>query len=355
MYNERQSEADYTRRRVLAALGTGTMASLAGCQNVLFGDDEDNTPDSLTNVKVATLPASYGSGDDRLAIPSADLVETFDLKHKQQVRIARDGQSRAGEFFSALYTIRTDESLTDSAEKTIWLSDAGMERINLSEGWLVSVRPRAPHTELSTRSEAKANSEYVEQAIDANGNSLIACAPNGGDIETNTDKQALRVASELEESAWVCAGYNTGGGAHDRWHVEPELHHPESYPKLANLLSYDGYDRELNHNYDLTFQRSVIFTAGDERAIRIGGLVKDEVKTHVRDVLQDHLSDAGVNVPVRIDRDGEYTATDTMHIANRITDDGHHGLQIAQPERVRSQNWIVVADAVIKAFDDITY
>lgn len=62
-------------------------------------------------------------------------------------------------------------------------------------------------------------SEFVERLTDNGRNSgLIVIAPHGGDIETHTDEQAERVASQLAPKAvtcWRCKGWNHhhGGAA----------------------------------------------------------------------------------------------------------------------------------------------
>jgi hypothetical protein len=328
------------------------LSSLAGCVTPLFGDEEETRPTSVEEVQLKVAP-SANVVNPRTVIPSDDLISTFYLRNRQQIRVNRPGQNFIGDFTSGLYSTRHDVEFDTTAEQTLWMSETGLARINASEGWSVKLLPEAPHTEYDSDGEARDNNEYVEQSIDA-GSDILACAPYGGAMYEYTDDQAKRVASETGESAWVCLGYNRGGGALDRWFIDQTVVHPASYPRLGELVGYDGdTDEDVYYEYDQRYDYGVLFTGTDEPGVTVGGLVPDTRKQRIRDEIRSQLARAGGSaVSVRISRTGPLSGTDTKSIANRVSDDGRYGIEIAQNQAVLDSYWSNVADGVVQAFSD---
>jgi hypothetical protein len=288
------------------------------------------------------------SVDNRRVIPSTDLISGLSLRRRQQVRVQRPGESATGDFIGGLYSTEQEVGFNDSAERTLWMNAEAMDRINAGAGWRVALNPQAPHREYDSDRDAKAESEFIEQSI-SDGNRILVCAPHGGDMHEYTDDQAKRIAGELGESAWVCLGYNKGGGAVDRWWVDQTRTHPASFPRLSGLVGYDGtsgqdrfYQYDRKYSYGLTFQHN------EQPGVIVGGLAPESTKQTIRANIDSYLSDGAG--PVRVARTGRYGGTDTKELANRISEDGNNGIIIAQSKNVRQNHWLDVADSLIDAF-----
>lgn len=360
MTNKDNSNVGINRRRFLGGVGMLSGVSLSGCLEFKdIGPDNDNNGKKISNrVQLSRFPDTFEYSTDRLAVPSADLIESLNLRPEQQIRVKRPGQNFSGDFLSALYSTRLNVDFDkEKQNNTIWMSDAALERINSDEGWYVSVNTYAPNENMETDEEAKANSEYVEKAITANNSNLIVLAPHGGNIYRGTDTAAIRVASELQVNGWICHGYNSGGGAFDRWFIDQNKIHPRSFPKLGEFVDYQGSDTEdFNHQYRVTYQRAVLLTGTDKRGVYVGGLIPEEVKTKVRDAIAEELVGAGGNsIPVSFVRTGSLAATDTMNLANRLSYSGNKGIQIALGKEVRENYWKEISDAVISVFQNLEY
>lgn len=72
-----------------------------------------------------------------------------------------------------------------------------------------------------------------------------------------------RVATALNGAEWSCEGYNSGGGAFDRW---PTAIHPQSFPGLSTIV-----DRGFDH--------AVSFHGFTRDGIAIGGGALESFRT----------------------------------------------------------------------------
>jgi hypothetical protein len=308
-------------------------------------------------VEFRAVPRPQSLPDDRTVIASQSVTDVLALSQQQQVRVERPGDAGFGDFTSAVYTVQVtaDFDLGTAEDALImWFSPAGLERINASEGWLGSVRPYATNPTYQSGAEGQKYDEYVGEYIRSDTD-LFVCAPYGGDIYKNTDVQAVRIASELSQSAWIAKGYNRGGGARDRWYIDPTLIHPQSYASFGDLVDFEFSSGSVfggSRSYDQA-DYGLLLTGMERDGIIIGGLAPDSLTTLVNSRIREKLALVGADdISVRVARSGEYAGNDVNNIANRVSEDSSHGIQIAQGPEVLRKYWKVVADAVIEAYEE---
>jgi hypothetical protein len=216
------------------------------------------------------------------------------------------------------------------------------------------VRSFATNPNYQSGAEAQKYNEYVGEYI-LSDTDLFVCAPYGGDMYVNTDAQAVRIASELSQSAWIAKGYNRGGGALDRWYIEPTLINPRSYHAFSDLVDYEDAGGSIfgsSRAYDQA-DFGLLLTGMEREGIIIGGLAPDALKSLLHSRISQALARVGAgDIPIRISRSGAQSGTDVNNIANRVSEDGGHGIQLAQGPEVLRKYWKVVADGFIDAYAD---
>ena len=248
----------------------------------------------------------------------AALLDSLSLDVGQQLRIATDD--------GALCTVVG----TVSDGGSVRLTDDARERLDCGVDDDLSVLPYAPHCGYGTRSEAAENDEFVE-LLTMGRCDLVAIAPHGGYIEHRTDRQAMRLAKSLSATGWACAGYNSGGGAYERWHITSTEIDQRSFPLLARVANRD-------------YRHAVSFHGFGRDEVLVGGRAPPSLKRECREAI-----DAVIDCPVGIVTDGPYAGRSPENVVNWIA---HNGIQIEQPAAVRDDQWRAVADAVAEVYRD---
>lgn len=269
-------------------------------------------------------------GEEEHCTISEGLLEALNVELGSQIRIGSADRNAA--YASGLYTVVD----THPQSGTIGLSKSGLDRLDLRNKTDGLARRYAPHPDYDSRAEADANDEYVEILDDDGSQStLVVCAPHGGWIEYLTDEQARRVATELDVTEWSCAGYNSGGGAYDRWHITSTDISRRAFPELDRIA-----DRGFTH--------AVSFHGFSADGIAIGGGADESLKTDIRDEIDDATNG---EYDVSVASDGEYDGDSSENFVNWLTETDE-GIQIEQGWDARSNDWDVIADAVSRVYAD---
>ncbi len=270
-------------------------------------------------------------GQQERCIISEDLHSALKIPINGQIRVG--GQNDETKYESGLYTV-TETNLEST---TVEMSKDGLDRLDFTNNSSGFVDPNAPHPEYETREMADKNDEYVEILVDNEEQSdLVACAPHGGWIEYRTDAQSAYVATALDVTEWSCAGYNSGGGAYDRWHITSTAIDRRSFPKLDSIG-----DREFTH--------AVSFHGFSRSGVVIGGNADNDLKKRMRDEI-DSLTNGKYDITLA-DSDSPYSGTSSENFVNWLTKDGD-GIQIEQGWEARTTDWKTIATAVVKVYRD---
>jgi phage replication-related protein YjqB (UPF0714/DUF867 family) len=271
-------------------------------------------------------------GEDEYVLASSGLLDELDVSVGEQIRAGSSTDS--AEYESALYTVVGESS----SRETVGMSKSALDRLGLKKDTTGFARGYAPpHPEYETRDEADTNDEYVEVLVDDGQQSeLVACAAHGGWIEYRTDKQSKYVAETLDVTEWSCVGYNSGGGAYDRWHITSTDINPNSFPELRSIS-----DRQFTH--------AVSFHGFSDDGIAIGGGAADALKEDVRDAI-DAATDG--RYEVYLTSDSDYDGDSAENFVNWITADDN-GIQIEQGWDARVDDWENIADAVAGVYSDM--
>jgi len=258
----------------------------------------------------------------------ADTLEAYNVGGGEQVRLSAPDASAA--YNSVLRTVPRDVF-----EAGTWDCARACRKLDVEQDSELAVEPFAPHPEYTTRAQAKENDEFVEILDDSGGSDLVVTAPHGGRIEYRTDDQSGLVADALGATDWSCVGFNSGGGAYDRWHITSTKISPQSFPKLGEIADRD-------------FAYAVSFHGFGEEGIAVGGGASHELKRTVRQAIEDATDERyDVYIP---DADGPYAGVSSENYVNWLTADGD-GIQIEQCLDARKDDWQAVAEAVVSVFD----
>lgn len=284
---------------------------------------------SAVTLKKQNRNSNLREGPEYCAVDSATLREICaDVGDQIRAGAAVDD----AKYESALYTVVDDGTSRD----TIAMGKAGLDRLGLKKDSPGFGRSYAPSHDYETRAEADRNDEYVEILVDDGQQSeLVACAVHGGWIEYRTDKQAEYVAEALDVTEWSCVGYNSGGGAYERWHITSTDISRHSFPGLDSIA-----ERQFTH--------AVSFHGFSEDGIRIGGGAPDSLKRDVRDEINDAT---GGRYDVSLAPDGDYDGDSPDNFVNWLTADGR-GVQIEQGWDARTDDWETIAAAVSRVYAD---
>lgn len=309
-----------TRRRALKAITTATLgyggAGKGVSTEVLAGRSQSSGGSQANQ--------SDSSGD----MISADTLEDEGIQSGDQVRLAApDGSA---EYDSVLQTVPDDVFETGT-----WDCEDAYRILDVKSGRELEVEPYAPHPEYTTREQAKEHDEFVEYLEDSGGAEFVVTAPHGGRIEYKTDEQSAMVADALDATDWGCVGFNSGGGAYDRWHITSTELSPRSFPKLGEIA-------------DRGFSYGVGFHGFGEDGIAVGGGASQELKRTVCQAIEEATDERyEVYIP---DDGGPYAGTSSENYVNWLTADGD-GIQIEQCLDARKDDWQAVAEAVVSVFE----
>lgn len=314
----------YTRRQALGVLG-----ATVGVDLTRLSETGTTSTDSMTTV---TLRENNQDGTldgypERCLVPST-LVDSSGLAVGDQIRIAPDDSSIPESLGTIAGT--TDE------RATIELGRSALARLGVQNNTTAAVRPYGPSPDYHTRAAADANDEYVEVlGGDTEGSALVACAPHGGWIEYPTDRQSRFVAQALGVTEWSCAGYNSGGGAYDRWHITSTAIARRSFPKLDSIA-------------DQRFDHAVSFHGFSGDGVVVGGGATETLKLAVRDAIYD--ATGGRYEVTLAQPDGAYGGDSPANFVNWLARDDN-GVQIEQSWDARSDDWEAIATAVAGVYD----
>lgn len=347
-------QADRTSRRRVLGVGAGivglgavttglrTGAAVTGTDTEPNGDlaavqqDEADGCASMArwDVSLAETSADWNtrSSASRYCSVPCDTIESTALELGQQVRIGAD--ERDGGFSDAVYTI-----VSSHEGAAVRLTPGGLERLGASDSAAATLGGRATHPSYDTRELGRYNDEYVEYLVgeESETTDVFAMAPHGGFVEYGTDFQAERVASLRGDLAWICSGFNDGGGAYSRWHVPSTEIHRGSFPLLDGLSDQPGDWAVSFHGY------------ADE-AVFVGGTASEADRRLVADEIGDRID--GVDaVPASGDAT-DYDGAAPTNVLNEVAPVGQT-IQVEQPSGVRQNQWRAVADGVVAALETL--
>ncbi len=337
---------DSNRRRFLQLSAIGVATSLAGCSASPFVDDENSRPSfeaTIGDVTVKEAPGQYGSGRGQFIIISDGLRSDFEVGNYEQVRVENEADPEARwQQRPIIYTTRTDPDFVadEDEERVAWMSRAGMRRLGLGDSGSVKISPFASHPEITSRNEAEELNEFIEQSVSADRD-ILACAPHGGQIAKNTERQSLFFSSESDYSSWLAAGYDNENAAVDRWFVPPELINTKSFYELGEL------DDNNRFNFAVSFIKIRDEDAADADVI-IGGLANRQLRGLYAEYITEALPEGREAI---VQSEGVYDGSDTGNIVNKITDSGTRGVQVAQSQTVLASHWEKVAEACLEAHE----
>lgn len=327
-----------------------TLSATAGCIDPNnptegFGGNSEPTFDqTVEDVTLKKLPEQYSNLNRNIIITSS-LANTLDVGEYEQIRVrTKSNPEIQWQQRASLVTTRFDSDFNtpDTEQSEIaWMTEQGLRRIGLgTKENSVNLTPFAPNPNIETRDRAESIKDIMEQSIqsDNTNEDLIVCSPHGGDILSNSERQALFFASQEEFNSWTAVSYgHTRKEAYNRFYVNPNELNPTSFYKL-NQLTSDEYE------YAVSFV--LLDDPEKQSSIIIGGLAEIEIKRVYASALRDALPSS---YSIRIDTNGEYDGSDTRNFVNRLTENGVNGIQIAQTRDITRNSWRTVAQACLDA------
>lgn len=282
---------------MLAALG---VAAGGGCLGLSRGPARPS---------LAVRPGT--SGREQCLLPGT-LADRLEVERGRQVRIGRPEDGSCGLFT----VVGRGEELT--------VTERGRERLEIEEGAAVTVE-----STVETPPDAPYAGTFTESVREGSG-AVLVCAPHGGEVEPHTDGQAIRLATAIDATAWVCRGTWPEGSAFDRWHITSTALHPDSFPGLARVS--EG-----------TFEYAVAFHGSDAEGVVVGGGAPDERLVAVRDAI-----DEAVPASADLAEGGEYGGDSLGNVVNWTAGTG---IQLEQGPEARSDHGDAIADAVERALE----
>lgn len=315
------SEAYLSRRRVLALTAGLAASGYAGLTAEATGEQSRES-----RAQASSSSTLMSNSQQRLG----DVLAEGTISAGRQVRVY--SQADAGRYPSILYTVPSCVGSGDCDDA------AAREALDLSEDSDLYVQQFGPHPELTRPEDAKEQDEFVEFVDDTpETTSLIVTAPHGGRIEYRTDDQARLVADALGVPMWACAGYNSGGGAFDRWHVTSTKIDRESFPQLDEMA-----DRQFTH--------AVSFHGFSEPGIAVGGGASRDMKEQLCAEIE-AATDGAYDVYIPSD-DSPYAGNSPDNFVNWLTADDQ-GIQLEQCPDARDDDFEAVAEAVISFYESL--
>lgn len=335
---------DGPSRRQLIATAGATIGAVGLGGVALSGADAEC---SGVTYQSASLHAGEVIGPvpgERYCNVERDLAESLGVTAGDQLRIGAQSPALEPELPETLFTVA---SRFDCGPTGIVARQADLSVLGVDGSGTGDVSATIPHPCYDTEAAAKEHHELVERTCNDGGSgaSLAVLAPHGDFIELGTGQQAAYAASEYQLPAWICYAANDGGGTYDRWHVSSVALSRDSFPKL-DAFATGGYEAALAFH-----GRS--FDAGETPAVGIGGRATAH-KVAVRDALQTAYAEAGVDIPVELYEPTQraYGGTDPDNVVNWITNTGDGGVQLEQPQTIRTDHWQLTAATAVEAVVD---
>lgn len=328
MGNCNSVKGDLTSRR--AVLGVIRLGLGAVATSGVLGRTGRSATVTLPTIRRNDRDPTLGDQRERCLLAEG-LADELEVAVGSQVRV---GSPDGGRYESALFTVVG----TDAAPNTVETSAAGLDRLGVTHGAAGFVRPYAPSPDHDTRAAAADADEYAEVVVDDGEQSaLVASAPHGGWVEYGTDRQSRHVARTLGATEWSCAGYNSGGGAYDRWHVTSTAISRRSFPGLDSIA-------------DRGFEHAVSFHGFGGDGVLVGGGAPRTLRLAVRDAIREATE--GQYEVALAPADGSYGGDSPENVVNWLA--GGDGVQVEQSWRARRDDWGTIATAVATVYDGET-
>ena len=312
-----------TRRHAVKAILTAVLGTgFSGKEAVAEGVDD-----------LQSVP-SQNSYSQQYNNNQKEMIDAESLR-KQQVETGEQVRLSATEA-SAAYDSVLETVPGTVFEEGLWNCESTCKKLEIPTESELEFTAYAPHPEYTTREEAEENDEFVEYLNEFGDQSrLVSTAPHGGRIEFKTEEQSRLVAERLGGTDWSCVGFNSGGGAYDRWHITSTELSRRSFPELDAIA-----DREFDY--------AVSFHGFGEDGIAVGGGATRELKETVCDAIRDATNgDYEVYIP---ESSSPYAGNSSANYVNWLTAEGD-GIQIEQCMQARREDWREVAEAVVSVFD----
>lgn len=118
----------------------------------------------------------------------------------------------------------------------------------------------------------------------------LILSPHGGQVEPNTDTQAMLLASKLEDaSAWGTRGIVNGSYnyAFDRWHIESQNSSVEDFPLYMEEIDSSNYEMAVSFH-----------AMGSEEGIIVGGNLNKTAGESLASYLRNNIPE-DINVEFR--------------------------------------------------------
>ena len=314
-----------TRRSLLATLPAGLAGLGYGAPTA--GETQPYRPESGGHEQ------NVDGAGERTARMSEDEdrgSSTSEVSAGDQVRVCTNSENAACS--SVLYTVPDDAD-----EELDWVNENVRERLGVDEDAELYVEPYAPHPDYTTKEEAESHDEFVEYLTEHGETSLVATAPHGGRVEYQTNEQAELVAQSLDATEWGCFGYNSGGGAYDRWHITSTEISRHSFPLLDTIA-------------DRGFAHAVSFHGFTKDGIAVGGGASRELKERFCEEIE-AATDGRYDVYIPNDQ-SPYAGLSRRNFVNWLTE-SDNGIQIEQCRDARVDDYEVVAEAVTDIYAEL--
>jgi len=300
-------------------------------------------PDARISARRSRLAQSDLRAHAEHASALPELLHSIGMDAGQQAIIRRDG----GTF--ALYTLTNVE--TEPSADIVRMGPGGRGRLDAEDLRQFGARLDSVAVDpAATVDEALRGDKLLELFDDGHGRGLVVLAPHGGDIEPHTDAQAEHVRSLLDDlgvSCWRCKGWKPDGGAAARWHITSTDISPASFPRLATAAA-----REFTHA--VSFHG---FTEEGRPDVLVGGAAPDPLKRVIQAVIAFAVAGTGLRVEIA-GEDDPLGGNEEANLVNRLTKDGHNGIQIEQQPSARTgtlpgsstPRWQAIATAVADVY-----
>jgi phage replication-related protein YjqB (UPF0714/DUF867 family) len=251
--------------------------------------------------------------------------------HQVRVRLVADPP------VFGLYTV--GEVRDETPDGVVRMGRRGRERLGTADPFAATVDSVVPRQDLSD-AEAERLGEFVERLRDdGTHRGLIAVAPHGGHIEPRTDTQAVRVARNLSPygvSTWLCKGFGLRRRGAAALHIASVDIHPASFPAL-NAVTGRG------------FRYAVAFHGFREDGVLVSGGAPFRLKAEIAAAIEDAVAGSAIRVRIA-GPDDVFDGDNPRNIVNRLTADGHGGIQLEQSLAARDAHALDIADAVAHVF-----
>ena len=299
-----------------------------------------------------SVPKAYEARILKLRLPEQDKIKnasercsvdlttlrTIGRKRGEQIRIKRKDDAR----FVALYTVKQANPDTGPASAdVVRAGQTARGRLGTTATMAATVQARV--VDVPPQPDEPDDVRFFELARDGGEPTyFIAIAPHGGQIEQQTDEQAVEsvdqlVAADFPASWWLCKGFGDANkGAHDRWHITSTDLQPACFPLLRAITS-----RRFCHGVAFHgFQQKK-----GEADLYIGGAAPQPLKRAIKRRLKDLALPIAIKISTK-DDSPKFQGFSAENLINRLARRGIHLEQSIEARKFHHE----IARAVAKAF-----